>query len=172
MPSTPPSAAEIEAVPCPRCRRAFAVRAPREGLLERLLSIGYVYPFRCQLCRHRYRALRWGVRYQRHNRRQFERLPTQMPVKLIWGDQEGSGLVSELSIAGATVETEQPIPVGQSVQLSFRSSGEDVEVTVDVSMIRSRRAGEVGVEFTEVSREHEERLAQLVRDLLERMKRA
>lgn len=172
MPTTPPSAAEIEAVPCPRCQKAFAVRAPREGRIERLLSVVYVYPFRCQLCRLRYRALRWGVRYQRSERRQFERLPTQMPVKLIWGDNEGSGLVSELSIAGATVETDQPIPVGQAVQLSFKSSGEDVHVTVDVSMVRSQRSGEMGVEFTQVGREHEERLAQLVRDLLERMKRA
>lgn len=165
------AAVEAEAITCPRCDRAYAVRASREGVFERVVSLAYYYPFRCQLCRHRFRALNWGVRYERTERREFERLPTRMPVTMIWGDQEGAGLVSELSISGATLQTDHELPSDRPVQLRFRSSGTEVEVTVDMSMVRSRRGDEVGVEFTGLSSEQEARLTLLVRDLLERMKR-
>jgi hypothetical protein len=46
----------------PGTRRA-PVPAERES--ERLLSLGYVYPFRCQACGYRFLALRWGRRYRR-----------------------------------------------------------------------------------------------------------
>jgi len=32
-------------------------------MLEYLLSIAYIYPFRCQVCFHRFRTFQWGVRY-------------------------------------------------------------------------------------------------------------
>ena len=163
---------EAEEIPCPECGEPWAARARRRNLLERVASVAYYYPYRCQLCRHRFRALRWGTRYKARERREFERLSTQMPVTCVWDDQESGGLVSELSIAGATLQTDQPIAKGQEIQLRFRAAGADVEVTVDMSMVRSARHGQVGVEFAELSREHERRLAAMVRDLLERMKRA
>src|SRR6266478_9749023 len=30
---------------------------------ERLISLFYIYPFRCQPCGHRFRLLQWGVTY-------------------------------------------------------------------------------------------------------------
>jgi len=38
-------------------------RSSRIGAFERLISIVYVYPFRCPRCTHRFRALNWGHRY-------------------------------------------------------------------------------------------------------------
>jgi len=48
---------------CPSCGGREVRRTRREGLTERLLSVIYMYPFRCDRCRHRYRAMRWGRRY-------------------------------------------------------------------------------------------------------------
>ena len=48
---------------CPRCGGAEVRRAPRLGMTERLLSLVYVYPFRCARCLHRFRVMRWGTRY-------------------------------------------------------------------------------------------------------------
>ncbi len=48
---------------CPRCGSPDVRRTRRVGLIERLLSLVYVYPFRCARCLHRYRAMRWGRRY-------------------------------------------------------------------------------------------------------------
>jgi len=40
---------------CPNCARDFVRRVSRAGLSERLLSVFYVYPFKCQLCGYRFR---------------------------------------------------------------------------------------------------------------------
>ena len=60
------------AVPCPACGGTLVRRSHRNGLAEAMFSVVYVYPFRCQLCTHRFLALQWGVRYQRRDRRREE----------------------------------------------------------------------------------------------------
>ena len=50
---------------CPHCRQDFVQRARRRGLVDYLLSFAYLYPFRCQLCGHRFLTLQWGIRYHR-----------------------------------------------------------------------------------------------------------
>ena len=52
-------------VPCSACGDTQARRSHRNGLVERMLSLLYVYPFRCQHCGHRFRSLQWGIRYHR-----------------------------------------------------------------------------------------------------------
>lgn len=52
-------------VPCPKCDGTLARRSHRDGLVEQLISLMYVYPFRCQHCSHRFFALLWGIRYHR-----------------------------------------------------------------------------------------------------------
>jgi hypothetical protein len=49
---------------CPNCSSEYVTRASRAGL-ERLMSHFYIYPFRCQLCGHRFRLFQWGVTYRR-----------------------------------------------------------------------------------------------------------
>ena len=38
-------------------------RTRRAGSMERVLSLIYLYPFRCARCLHRYLSMRWGTRY-------------------------------------------------------------------------------------------------------------
>ena len=52
-------------VPCSACGGTLARRSHRSDLVERMLSLLYVYPFRCQSCSHRFLALQWGIRYHR-----------------------------------------------------------------------------------------------------------
>ena len=47
---------------CPKCSSDYVKRAHRVGP-ERLISLFYIYPFRCQPCGHRFRLLQWGVTY-------------------------------------------------------------------------------------------------------------
>ena len=51
-------------VVCPRCSSEYVKRVSRVGP-ERLMSLFYIYPFRCQPCGHRFRLLQWGVTYTR-----------------------------------------------------------------------------------------------------------
>jgi predicted HAD superfamily Cof-like phosphohydrolase len=48
---------------CPRCGKSFVRRSGRKGLKERLLSLVYLYPFRCQVCANRFRAFQFRPQY-------------------------------------------------------------------------------------------------------------
>jgi hypothetical protein len=49
---------------CPQCK-GDAVQRTRRSFLERWLSLFFIYPYRCQRCRHRFRMWQPGVRYIR-----------------------------------------------------------------------------------------------------------
>jgi hypothetical protein len=53
---------------CPSCSRSHVSRSVRKGFQERLLSVIYIYPFKCGHCGHRFKLLQWGVRYRRVRR--------------------------------------------------------------------------------------------------------
>ena len=53
---------EQQSLVCPKCSSDHVKRVSRIGH-ERLISLFYIYPFRCEACRHRFRRLRWGVTY-------------------------------------------------------------------------------------------------------------
>jgi len=44
------------ALHCPQCGTHFVRRSHRQGITERLWSLVAVYPFRCQVCAHRFKA--------------------------------------------------------------------------------------------------------------------
>jgi DNA-directed RNA polymerase subunit RPC12/RpoP len=50
---------------CPQCSGKLVQRTRRRGLRERLWSLFWIYPFRCQRCGHRFRTQQQGVRYVR-----------------------------------------------------------------------------------------------------------
>lgn len=154
---------------CPQCGRDFVRRCHREGALEQLLSIAYIYPFRCQLCTHRFRAMEWGKRYnkRRIDKRQYERIATRFPVTFSGDQVEGKGEVADLSIEGCGLETETPPEVGALLQLKlYTTSEQEPAVVVDAAVVRSVRSRSVGVKFLRLSAEHKGRLSQYMRNLL------
>jgi ribosomal protein L37AE/L43A len=44
---------------CPRCKNTTVRRSHRRNLLERLLSMMTLYPYRCEDCGHRFKRLTW-----------------------------------------------------------------------------------------------------------------
>jgi DNA-directed RNA polymerase subunit RPC12/RpoP len=63
---------------CPNCERRFARRSHRKGLWEFLCSFLLIYPYRCQLCAHRFLAT--PKLSARTPHREFERVPVRFPV--------------------------------------------------------------------------------------------
>ena len=49
---------------CPKCSSEYVKRTTRVGF-EHLISVFYVYPFRCKACRHRFRSMQWRIEYTR-----------------------------------------------------------------------------------------------------------
>lgn len=153
---------------CPNCGKDYVRRARRQGLFERMLSVIYVYPFRCQLCAHRFKIWQLGRRYRKLavDRREYERIPTQLPL-VISGDQtRGEGVTIDLSMAGCAVESDARVAEGSVVQLELQNAPA-APVSVDAAVVRSTRPKSIGLQFLRLREEERERLRQFMRQLIQ-----
>ena len=93
---------------CPNCARDFVRRVSRTGVVERLLSVFYVYPFKCQLCGYRFRFFQWGVRYFRveEDRREYDRMEMSFPVTFASDEGSGDGTLVNVSMGGCSLGPE------------------------------------------------------------------
>ena len=152
---------------CPRCGQDIVQRVRRQGLLEYLLSIAYIYPFRCQVCFHRFRTFQWGVRYvkQTLEKRQHDRIVTRFQITFSGNGIDGSGMVTFVSLVGCAIETDSKLSSGQVLQLQLKPSERDPAVAVDAAVVRGIRSPVVGLQFLRFRMEERERLSQFVRSL-------
>ena len=153
---------------CPKCGRHVVQRAHRSGVVERLLSAVYVYPFRCQLCGRRFRALQWRTRYvvQTAERREYERVGLRAPVTVVTSRGTVQGEVTELSMEGCTVTMAAPLSEGATVQAELHLLPGQRPVSVAAAVVRSVRATTCGLHFTRVRAEERIRLGWVVTGLL------
>lgn len=153
---------------CPRCSREYVRRVSRVGLGERLISLFYVYPFRCQLCGHRFQLLQWGVKYNRieEDRREYERMAVSFPATFATRGVKGGGLVVDISIAGCSFHTEAQLVEGNIVSMELEVANETHPVHVEAAVVRSIRSGRAGVEFLQFENGERERLQRFIRGLI------
>ncbi len=137
---------------CPKCSQPRVRRCPREGVLEHLLSAVYVYPFRCQLCARRFRALQWGKRYTRQlaDRREFERVAIRAPLVAVAGGDRIEGELTDLSLQGCTARTRLRLREGATVRLELQLEPAERPVVVAAALVRSVRAETAGLYFVGV----------------------
>src|SRR2546430_3492279 len=109
-------------VRCPRCGGQSVRRSSRVGAFERLISSLYVYPFRCQRCSHRFRALNWGHRYPhpKGERRDYERVAVRLPARLTAGTESADAETTDLSVSGCAVRTDARFPPGTEVRFTVK----------------------------------------------------
>ncbi len=153
---------------CPNCGRDFVRRSHRQGIFERLISVIYVYPFRCQLCLHRFLTLQLGKRFikQKVDRREYERIETKLPLAFKGDQAQGEGTAIDLSMAGCAVESDVKVPEGSLVQLELKNAPA-APVKVEAAVVRSTRQRTIGLQFLRLREEEKERLRQFVRQLLQ-----
>jgi PilZ domain len=153
---------------CPRCRRDFVQRVHRRWGLERVLSLLYIYPFRCQLCGHRFRVQQWGVRYVRRaiDRRQYERMATSFPVTFSGAAGTGEGMVTDIALGGCGVGTTAQLVEGAILQMQLQTSPSTPAIPVEAAVVRSVRPRYVGFEFLRFEPQARERLSQFLYELL------
>jgi len=153
---------------CPNCNRPFARRSNRSGILDFLASLLLVYPYRCQLCAHRFMA--WPKLSSPSRHREFERLHVQFPVayRSAYLDRpvSGEGTITDLSIHGCSISTQQATQRGTFLQLYIRYSEKDAPVTVDVAVVRASNHRQIGVEFLTLHPAEESKLRRLLEHLL------
>jgi len=106
---------------CAHCRKPFVKRSRRAGMLDRALSLVYAYPFSCQLCGNRFHLMQWGIRYIEKDvdRRQYERRPVKMRVRITGARGDHEGTVLDLAVGGCAIETSTPFQPGDLLGLSL-----------------------------------------------------
>lgn len=153
---------------CPDCSKNFVKRVNCQGICERLMSVLYLYPFRCQLCGHRFNHRQWGVRYVsvKDDRREYDRIATSFPVSISGENIEANGNVIDISMGGCTLSTAAELTRGTVITLGLQLSKELLPVIVDAAVIRNVRTNNAGTEFLRFHQNDREVLQLFIRGLL------
>ena len=153
---------------CPKCGKDFVRRTLRKGAHEHVLSILYVYPFRCQLCAHRFLRMEPGRRYNEStiDKRQYERVDARFPVTFVGDKASGAGTVSRLSLGGCELESSAKLMEGMMFNLRLQPPDVNPSINVETAVVRSVRPPVAGLEFLRSSQAEQFRLIQFVAGLL------
>ncbi len=158
----------MKQIPCPKCGKDFVRRTLRAGAHEYLLSVAYVYPYRCQLCAHRFLRLELGRRYNEStvDKRQYERVETKFSATFVGDKASGAGTVTRLSLGGCALES--PLKLMEGMMFNLRLQPPDLNPTINVetAIVRSVRPPLVGLEFLRSNPTDQFRLIQFVSKLL------
>ncbi len=152
-------------VNCPQCGTQFVARARRRALREFLLALVTVYPFRCQLCRHRFFALRGRPTHS--PRREYRRVLVRYPVSLspvLRREQRGhgEGTMLNLSIQGCGLESGVSVARGALLHLSVEVSEGQPPVEVDSAIVRNHVGTRMGLEFLTIQPEQDAHFRRLM----------
>lgn len=152
---------------CPQCNKHLVLRVHREGVVERLLSLCYLYPFRCQLCSHRFLALQWGRRFVKEyvGGREFERIPVRFPATFSNEHGQGAGTVVDLSVQGCLLETDASLPPDAVLALRIQGDDDHSRLEVEVAGVRWISRRQVGLEFLSLHAGESARLRRLIERL-------
>jgi hypothetical protein len=150
------------------CQSTYVRRAHRAGWFEQVLSLLYIYPFRCQLCSTRFTTLQWGIRYsaQTEDPRQYERIGVRFPVLFSNGQLVGKGTVTDVSVGDCAIESDAQLQQGDSLKLELFAKSGRPPIVVERAVIRSVRGGTLGVQFIKVADSEKSRLHRLVGDMV------
>ena len=139
-------------------------RSSRVGAFERLISSLYVYPFRCQRCSHRFRALNWGHRYPhpKGERRDYERVAVRLPARLTAGTESVDAETTDLSVSGCAVRTDARFPPGTEVRFTVKLGASGGTVEIAEAVVRAINEGRVSLQFVHVGVDEQRRLAEYI----------
>ena len=156
-------------VPCPECGGTLARRSHRNGLTEKIFSLAYVYPFRCQLCGHRFHALQWGARYHRipverpeADHREYHRHLFPVPVMLFNRHGEFHGKTIDVSTGGCSLLTPGPVRKQSRWSVRLLMPFGPRPVTVDDAVVHAVRNQQIGMEFLRFAPSDKERFGRFI----------
>ena len=148
---------------CSKCGKAVVRRSHRRGALEHLLSLILIFPFRCQLCDHRFLAP-YG-RMHRSPHREYRRLPTRLPVAFHSVDPsenvQGSGTVLNLSIDGCGIESNRLLRRGLVLHLQIPPTPSNLPIEVHAAVVRSVNGSRAGLKFLKMHKRDGDHLREL-----------
>ncbi|MGH7232156.1 MAG: PilZ domain-containing protein [Nitrospiraceae bacterium] len=151
---------------CPWCGSAAVRRVRRVGALELLSSLMRLCPFRCQLCTYRFHRFSLAPRCWKHDRRQYDRLPTQVRATIVGRPSQENEVVTDLSIGGCRLRTEISLLAGAFLHLQLQPTDGERAITVQTVVVRSVYSDALGLQFLGLDPKQKQHLSRFVRDLL------
>jgi len=166
--ATKPMSSSHQPASCPECSTEYVRRVRRESFIQRLLSLFYIYPFRCQLCGYRFSLLQWKVKYVRvdEDRRTFQRMPVNFPSTFTSNNIESKGSVADISMAGCAFQTTATLEIGAILHISLQIVAGKPPIAVKAAVVRDVRQNRAGVEFLQIEKTERDRLRAFISLLL------
>ena len=153
---------------CSKCHTDFVKRSRRAGLTDHLMSLFSIYPFRCQLCSYRFYLKQKGARYKRiiEDRRDYDRLPVDLPATFSSETFHGQGSVREISIVGCSLGTETKLKIGDILHIQLQLPNQADPVGIKIAILRSVHFNHARLEFLEFNVGDKDRLQHFVAGLI------
>ncbi len=149
---------------CPTCEQNGALRVAREGVGGYLLSLLYIYPYRCKACWRRFRAIKWGTHYIKRetNRRQYRRFQTHFPVILSCQGLLGEGIVTNLAMGGCRLKSHLELTEKSSLRRNLQLPGDGPELRVDTAVVRAAQTLSASLSFSRLAGHERQQLRQFL----------
>ena len=150
---------------CPQCGTWIVRQARRRGTREHLLRFLSICPFRCQLCTHRFLAIRGQPSY--NPRREYERILVRYPVAFCAAflgplAEAAAGTMVNVSIRGCRIESSLPASQGARLRIGFVTDAREPPIEVEGAVVRNAVGDCMGLEFLKIRPEEEDRLRQVI----------
>lgn len=158
---------------CPECGMKIVRQASLQSGWERLLRVLCIYPFRCQLCNHRFLAAFAGPRVDA--RRDYERVLVGYPASFSsttpttrGQNQDAQGTIVNLSIRGCQMRTKVPLQPGAMLRLTFTPTdhADAPPIVIEQAVVRSSNGTVHGIEFIRLGAADDVRIRQIIHDRL------
>lgn len=158
----------MQTINCPDCSSEFVKRMRRITAFERLLSLFYVYPFRCQVCDQAFKVFQPGIRYIRvdEDRREHQRIGVDFPAWLKKDTIRCEGSALDLSLSGCTVRTDAAPPLASIVSVGLQTPDERHPLTIETAIVRNVGRDRVGLEFLRFHGDEKQRLRRVLQGLM------
>ena len=159
----------METVQCTRCATDYVRQSRRSGTIDRILSMLRMFPFRCQLCTHRFWVIRLGQDFDatpNDEKREYQRFAVDIPATFRGEQNSGKGRITTLAIRGACLETESRLEHGTRVSLTLSLPGMHPPVEIETAVVRAALGKRFGLEFLEIDSLDEERLRSHIEALI------
>ena len=142
------------------------------GVVERLLSLVQTYPFRCQVCGHRFYRRQPGKAYTTEaDKREYSRVRAQFSLLFKNKDTDGKGRLVDLSIRGCAFESDIPLIKGDILQVTLKMPDGRPPLEIEAAVVRYAQGIRFGMEFLRMQDRAEKALRQFVEERLQQQRR-
>ncbi|HYM38231.1 MAG TPA: PilZ domain-containing protein [Nitrospiraceae bacterium] len=152
---------------CSQCRKPFVQAVRRQGVLDRLLHWAYIHPYGCQICRHRFYVMQWGLRPPEApvDGSQYRMRPVRVHAMLTDEQGEHEGMMTDLSASGCIIETRTSLLEGTLLGIRLDAVDDEPPIVVETAIVRSALGARVEMEFLRLAQQENARLNQFITNL-------